>query len=71
MNCLDARSFSFSCEAYRTGARVRELQLYVDLWTHLLGAVATAISSVTSARVHESNDPLSGITFAVARRSVI
>jgi N-acetylglucosamine repressor len=39
--------------------------------THLLGAVATAISSVTSSRVHELNDPLSGITFAVARRSVV
>jgi N-acetylglucosamine repressor len=39
--------------------------------THLLGAVATAISTVTSSRVHELNDTLSGITFAVTRRSVV
>ncbi len=39
--------------------------------THLLGAVATAISAVTSSRVHEFNDTLSGITFAVTRRSVV
>jgi hypothetical protein len=37
----------------------------------LLGAVATAISTVTSSRVHELNDTLSGITFAVTRRSVV
>ena len=39
--------------------------------THLLGAVATAISAVTSSRVHELKDTLSGITFTVARRSVV
>lgn len=38
--------------------------------SHLLGAVATAISTVTSSRVHELQDTLSGITFSVTRRSV-
>jgi predicted NBD/HSP70 family sugar kinase len=38
--------------------------------SHLLGAVATAISAVTSSRVHELHDTLSGITFSVTRRSV-
>lgn len=38
--------------------------------SHLLGAVATAISAVTSSRVHELQDTLSGITFSVSRRSV-
>ena len=38
--------------------------------THLLGAIATAISAVTSARVHELHDTLSGITFSVTQRSV-
>jgi predicted NBD/HSP70 family sugar kinase len=38
--------------------------------SHLLGAVATAISAVTSSRVHELQDKLSGITFSVTRRSV-
>jgi predicted NBD/HSP70 family sugar kinase len=38
--------------------------------SHLLGAVATAISAVTSSRVHELQDTLSGITFSVTRRSV-
>jgi predicted NBD/HSP70 family sugar kinase len=38
--------------------------------THLLGAVATAISAVTASRVHELHDTLSGITFNVTRRSV-
>jgi predicted NBD/HSP70 family sugar kinase len=38
--------------------------------SHLLGAIATAISAVTSARVHELHDTLSGITFSVSRRSV-
>lgn len=37
--------------------------------SHLLGAVATAISAVTSSRVHELQDKLSGITFSVTRRS--
>ena len=39
--------------------------------THLLGAIATAISAVTSARVHELNDALNGITFSVTQRSVV
>ena len=39
--------------------------------SHLLGAVATAISAVTSSRVHELQDTLGGIPFAVARRSVM
>jgi predicted NBD/HSP70 family sugar kinase len=38
--------------------------------SHLLGAIATAISAVTSSRVHELQDTLSGITFSVTRRSV-
>ena len=38
--------------------------------SHLLGAIATSISAVTSARVHELHDTLSGITFNVSRRSV-
>lgn len=38
--------------------------------SHLLGAVATAISAVTSARVHELQHTLTGISFSVARRSV-
>jgi N-acetylglucosamine repressor len=38
--------------------------------SHLLGAVATAISSVTSSRVHELQDTLTGIPFNVTRRSV-
>jgi predicted NBD/HSP70 family sugar kinase len=38
--------------------------------SHILGAVATAISSVTSSRVHELKDTLSGIPFSVTRRSV-
>jgi predicted NBD/HSP70 family sugar kinase len=39
--------------------------------THLLGAIATAISAVTASRVHELKDTLHGITFTVARRSVV
>jgi predicted NBD/HSP70 family sugar kinase len=39
--------------------------------THLLGAIATAISAVTSARVHELKDTLNGITFSVTQRSVV
>ena len=39
--------------------------------THLLGAVATAISAVTPARVHELKDTLNGITFSVTQRSVV
>jgi predicted NBD/HSP70 family sugar kinase len=39
--------------------------------THLLGAVATAISAVTSSRVHELKDTLTGIAFAGSRRSVV
>jgi N-acetylglucosamine repressor len=39
--------------------------------SHLLGAVATAISAVTSSRVHELKDTLNGITFSVTRRSVV
>src|SRR5262245_12633930 len=39
--------------------------------THLLGAVATAISAVTSSRVHELKDTLNGITFTVTRRSLV
>ncbi len=38
--------------------------------TNLLGAVAAAISAVTSSRVHKLNDTLSGITLAVARRQL-
>jgi N-acetylglucosamine repressor len=38
--------------------------------SHLLGAVATAISAVTSSRVHELQNTLYGITFSAARRSV-
>jgi predicted NBD/HSP70 family sugar kinase len=38
--------------------------------SHILGAVATAISSVTSSRVHELKDTLNGIPFSVTRRSV-
>jgi N-acetylglucosamine repressor len=39
--------------------------------SHLLGAIATAISAVTSSRVHELKDTLNGITFSVTRRSVV
>ncbi|MEX2306150.1 MAG: ROK family transcriptional regulator [Pirellulales bacterium] len=39
--------------------------------SHLLGAVATAISAVTSSRVHELKDTLNGITFSVTRRSAV
>jgi N-acetylglucosamine repressor len=39
--------------------------------TQLLGAVATAISAVTSSRVHELKDTLNGITFTVSGRSVV
>lgn len=39
--------------------------------THLMGAIATAISAVTSSRVHELKDTLNGITFNVTRRSVV
>jgi predicted NBD/HSP70 family sugar kinase len=39
--------------------------------SHLLGAVATAISAVTSSRVHELKDTLHGIAFNVTRRSVV
>ena len=39
--------------------------------THLLGAVATAISAVTSSRIHELKDTLNGITFHVTRRSMV
>jgi N-acetylglucosamine repressor len=39
--------------------------------SHLLGAVATAISSVTSSRVHELKDTLNGIPFSVARPTVV
>jgi predicted NBD/HSP70 family sugar kinase len=39
--------------------------------THLLGAIATAISAVTSARVHELKDTLKGITFSVTQRTVV
>jgi predicted NBD/HSP70 family sugar kinase len=38
--------------------------------SHILGAVATAISSVTSSRVHELKDTLNGIPFSVTQRSV-
>jgi predicted NBD/HSP70 family sugar kinase len=38
--------------------------------SHILGAVATAISSVTSSRVHELKDTLNGIPFSVMQRSV-
>lgn len=38
--------------------------------SHILGAVATAISSVTSSRIHELKDTLNGIPFSVTRRSV-
>jgi N-acetylglucosamine repressor len=38
--------------------------------SHLLGAVATAISAVTSSRVHELHDTLTGIPFSMPRRSV-
>jgi predicted NBD/HSP70 family sugar kinase len=39
--------------------------------SHLLGAVATAISAVTSSRVHELKDTLNGLTFTVSRRTVV
>jgi predicted NBD/HSP70 family sugar kinase len=39
--------------------------------THLLGAVATAISAVTSSRVHELKDTLNGIPFTAPRRSIV
>ena len=38
--------------------------------SHLLGAVATAISAVTSSRVHELKDTLSGITFTGSGQAV-
>lgn len=38
--------------------------------SHLLGAVATAISAVTSSRVHELKDTLSGIAFTGSHQSV-
>ena len=38
--------------------------------SHMLGAVATAISAVTSSRVHELQDTLTGIPFRMPRRSV-
>jgi N-acetylglucosamine repressor len=37
--------------------------------SHLSGAVATAISAVTSSRVHELQDTLTGIPFNVTRHS--
>jgi predicted NBD/HSP70 family sugar kinase len=39
--------------------------------SHLLGAVATAISAVTSSRVHGLKDTLNGIPFTATRRSVV
>jgi N-acetylglucosamine repressor len=38
--------------------------------SHMLGAVATAISAVTSSRVHELQETLTGITFSMPRQSV-
>jgi len=38
--------------------------------SHLLGAVATAISAVTSSRVHELKDTLNGIAFTGSRKPV-
>jgi N-acetylglucosamine repressor len=38
--------------------------------SHMLGAVATAISAVTSSRVHELQETLTGITFTMPRQSV-
>jgi len=38
--------------------------------SHLMGAIATGISAVTSARVHELHDTLNGITLSVTRRSI-
>jgi predicted NBD/HSP70 family sugar kinase len=38
--------------------------------SHLLGAVATAISAVTSSRVHELKDTLNGIAFTGSRQRV-
>jgi N-acetylglucosamine repressor len=38
--------------------------------THLMGAVATAISAVTSSRVHALKDTLNGITVTATRRSM-
>jgi N-acetylglucosamine repressor len=38
--------------------------------SHMLGAVASAISAVTSSRVHELQDTLTGIPFSMPRRSV-
>jgi predicted NBD/HSP70 family sugar kinase len=49
---------------------VAECRFLPTSGSHLLGAVATAISAVTSSRVHELQDTLSGIAFSVTRRSV-
>jgi N-acetylglucosamine repressor len=38
--------------------------------SHMLGAVATAISAVTSARVHQLKETLTGIPFSMPRSSV-
>jgi N-acetylglucosamine repressor len=38
--------------------------------SHMLGAVATAISAVTSSRVHELQETLTGIPFSMPRSSV-
>jgi N-acetylglucosamine repressor len=38
--------------------------------SHMLGAVASAISAVTSSRLHELQETLTGITFSMPRQSV-
>jgi hypothetical protein len=38
--------------------------------SHMLGAVATAISAVTSSRVHQLQDTLTGIPFSMPRSYV-
>lgn len=50
---------------------VAECSFLATSGSHLLGAVATAISAVTSARVHELKDTLSGIAMTVTRKSVV
>jgi len=48
---------------------IDDCRLFATSSSHLSGAVATAISAVTSARVRELQDTLTGITFNVTRQS--
>jgi predicted NBD/HSP70 family sugar kinase len=52
------------------GPAFEDCQFLSTSGSHLSGAVAAAISSVTSSRVHELKDTLSGIPFNVIQRSV-